>query len=238
MRPLLLSLLLLLATHTHGQTTAWDNARAAYDTGDFQRAASLYQNLREQGPTSPALEYNLANTLFRLGHVEASLAAYRRAQWLSPNDPDLLANFQRVATLARVEIPPLPLSRRLASALSLPNWQRLWFATCWILAAAGILRRTSPRFRIATPWLLPLLFSLLLLSIAGLFASKPSGLLHEAVLQGETITARFEPLDDATPRFALPGGSIVTRLQTTRDWTLIQSNQNQGWVPTKALLPL
>ncbi len=234
----LLALLLCLAALPLPAEDAWTLAKSAYDAGDFSAAAAHYQTLQANGHSSAALDYNLGNTFTRLGQIENAIRHYRRAEWQSPRDPDLLANFDRLRESSGAVIAPLPLSRRIAAVLSPTVWQGLWFAACGLLAAIGILRRHSKALRAASAWLIPALVLGLLVSLAGMWASRPAGIFREAVLRGNEITARFEPLDDATARFSLPGGSVVLLGESVRDWIEIHSAENRGWVKQNDLLPL
>jgi hypothetical protein len=126
----------------------------------------------------------------------------------------------------------------MAAVLSPAAWQGIWFAACGLLAAIGILRRYSKALRAASAWLIPALVLGLLISLSGMWASRPSGIFREAVLRGKEVTARFEPLEDATARFALPGGSVVLLGESVRDWVEIHSAENRGWVKQTDLLPL
>ena len=216
----------------------WDQARDAYDRGDFPAALEAYTRARTEHGTSAALEYNLGNTHMRLGHLPTAIAHYRRAQWLTPGDPDLAANLQRARELADARIPALPLPRKLSGFAAPETWQTACIAIAWILASTLLLSRVHNRVRAALPWAAPPLLLGLVLAGAGVWASRPGPLAKEAVLRGGTVTARYEPLDDATAHFTLPAGSIVRHTERTRDWVRIAADDKQGWVPRGQLLPL
>lgn len=218
--------------------TLWDRARTAYDRGDFVTALDAYTRMRDTQGTSAALEYNLGNTHMRLGHYPEAIAHYRRAQWLDPRDPDLAANLDRARERTNAHHPPLPAPRKLSGFLAPQSWQTAFLALAWILAALLLLARYRTRTRRQLPWTAPPLALALLLAGAGVWASRPAPLAREAVLRGDTVTARFEPLDDATPHFTLPGGSIVRHTDRTRNWIRIAADGKQGWVPRDHLLLL
>lgn len=216
----------------------WDRARATYDQGDFSRAADIYAQVREEHGTSAALEYNLGNTHMRLGNLPEAVGHYRRAQWLDPGDPDLAANLERALELGGGRVPDLPLPRRLSGFATAAQWQTAFLALCWALALYGAALRFRPAWRGSAAWVLPLLILGLALAGAGVWASRPSPLAHEAVLRGDTITARFEPLDDATAHFTLPGASIIRFTDRTRGWLRITAEGKEGWIPQQEALLL
>lgn len=228
--------LLLLAAHT--ARADWPAALEAYDAGDFSRAYDLFDALRTGQTTSAPLEYNLGNAAFRTGRPALALAHYRRAQWLAPNDPDLRANLQRAVDLLGAEWNDLPLTRRLSAPLSHTAWTRLWFGTLTLTALFGILTLRLSPLRPARAWIYPLSGFLLLLSLAGRWASDPARMSTEGILQGDDITARFEPAESSTRHFSLPGGSLVHIEDHTRQWVRIRANDTSGWIPRDNLIPL
>jgi hypothetical protein len=194
--------------------------------------------MRSEHGTSAALEYNLGNTRMRLGQFPEAVGHYRRAQWLNPNDPDLDANLDRALKGSGGRLPGLPPGRKLTGFLAPGTWRTMLVAVCWILAALLTLGRFVPRIRAAAPWTIPSMVAVLLVAAAGVWFSRPSPLEQEAVLTGGTVTARFEPLDDATAHFTLPGTSIVRVTDRTRDWLRITADGNQGWIHIDQALPL
>ncbi len=216
----------------------WDAASTAYDDGEYAEAYALFSELRVDGKTSAALEYNLGNSALRMGRPDMAAGHYRLAQWLAPGDPDLRANYRLAVDALGAEIPPLPLQRRASAFLPPEIWRRIWFLSLWALALFGIARMKLDQVRQAGPWVFPLLAGLLLLGGWGIWASSPLPARKEAVLLGEEVTARFEPHENATAHFALPGGSVVRVEESTRQWTRIRANDNLGWVPDDRLSPL
>ena len=47
--------------------------------------------LAEKGYSAPVL-FDLGNSYFKEGDFPQAILAYKRAQWLSPGDPDIAAN--------------------------------------------------------------------------------------------------------------------------------------------------
>lgn len=227
----LLSLILLGWIPRLIAESTWEQARAAYDQGAFPTALEHYLKLRSDAGTSSSLEYNLGNTYMRLGQLPEAIGSYRRALWLNPQNPDARANLERALQESGGRMPPLPTARRLTGLLPPHRWQLALLTFCWLLAGVLILNRISPRMRAIAPWSLPSLVTACLLTALGVWASNPSPLEQEAVLQGDTVTARFEPLEDATAHFTLPGGSVVRIGETSRNWVRITSDDKKGWIP-------
>jgi tetratricopeptide (TPR) repeat protein len=214
---------------------SFERARGYYDTGDFEQALELYQSIPGH---SAALDYNIGNTLMRLGRQPEAIAHYRRASWLSPGDPDIQANLNRAVAITGAGVPPLPVYRRWAGLLDPGQWQKSFLTVCWLFAAFGLSRRFSLKLRLAGAWIFPVLFLLLVILGTGTWASRPGHFFDEGVVLGESVTARFEPLPDATEHFSLPGGSVVTLLEQNRNWRRIRTEDTSGWVPENDVHPL
>lgn len=216
----------------------WNEAMAAYDRSEFQQAYALFADLRTETATSASLEYNLGNSAFRMGQPDLALAHYRRALWLSPGDPDLRTNLNQALDATGAEWPPLPLSRRISAPLTHTAWTRLWFAFLTLTALYGILTRIFSMLRDARAWVYPLAFTLLITAGWGYWASSPQRMQNEAVLVGEDIIARFEPVESSTRHFSLPGGSVVRIQEHTRQWVRVRSSEASGWVHRDKLIPM
>ena len=92
------ALLLLLALFFTGTIFAADvnadfsSANELYAKGKFADAAAAYEKILQTGGQSPALLFNYGNAEFKSGHLGQAIAAYRRAELLTPRDAELRAN--------------------------------------------------------------------------------------------------------------------------------------------------
>ncbi|WFB35336.1 hypothetical protein P3T73_14325 [Kiritimatiellota bacterium B12222] len=214
---------------------AFEQGRSLYDQGEFEQALESY--LQIPG-FSANLDYNRANTLMRLGRTPEALAYYRRALWQKSSDPDIRANLQRASTQLEIILPPLPLYRRMAGFMTTKQWQWTLIISCWIFAGFGMLQYRIPQFKTAAAWVFPLAGLLILSSIAGTWATLPAHWTKEAIVMPEHVTARFEPLPDATEHFSIPQGTLVILGEKSRNWVRIRSGENQGWIPSDSVISL
>lgn len=81
----------------------------AYSEGRFQDAAQSYREILKYGIQDSRIEYNMANTAFKLGHTGEAILHYRRAALLDPLDDEIQANlrFVEATCLDRVESPEM-----------------------------------------------------------------------------------------------------------------------------------
>ena len=66
----------------------YDDAKAAYDAGNFDQAASAFEALVAAHPGDSALRYDLGNAWLKAGKLGRASASYQRAFDLDPRDGD------------------------------------------------------------------------------------------------------------------------------------------------------
>jgi tetratricopeptide (TPR) repeat protein len=70
----------------------FDSACRAYEQGQWDAAADGFRSLVRYGLADARLEYNLANTEYKRGHLGEAILHYERARRLNPADSETLAN--------------------------------------------------------------------------------------------------------------------------------------------------
>ena len=82
--------------------SAAEQAKEAYDAGNFREAIDILQKeketQKEQGLESAALYYNLGNAYYRLGDMGNARLSYERALLLNPGDADTRKNIEFLKT--------------------------------------------------------------------------------------------------------------------------------------------
>src|SRR5512137_1616096 len=86
----------------------FQQANQAYQQQDFEKAASLYQQIISQGYESKDVYYNLGNCYYRLNQIGQSVLYFEKALKLDPHDADVRYNLELVnlKVIDRIEIPP------------------------------------------------------------------------------------------------------------------------------------
>lgn len=238
---LLQFMLILLPVAAPANPAEWnrlfEEARAAYDQGDFRLAVERYDALLAQGRQDPEVLFNLGNALYRQGQAGRAIARYREAQYQRPRDPDIQANLrvvqQQVGALAAD--PGMP--DRVLGQLSRQEWRTLGLACYWIagLGGAGFLlaRRNAWLKRMA-------LLALAGLGVAalGMWYWHQFGRQPEAVVTRPGVQALFAPMPGAMVHFALPEGSRLRVREQSERWLKIAVGRQEGWIPREACVPL
>ena len=73
-------------------TADFSSANKFYAEGKFADAANTYEKILASGATSPSLLFNYGNAEFKSGNLGMAIAAFRRAELLTPRDSEIRAN--------------------------------------------------------------------------------------------------------------------------------------------------
>ena len=203
-----LTALFCFCMHSMGIADDWAHAEAAYATGAYPKAAQHYQAIHASGFRPAALYYNYANSLFKQGHVNEAIAAYRKAQYLAPRDPDILANLNYALEFAEGSLPDAHWIERVGTSLSQAEWTRLGLLCygCLMLLLFTTLLFASMRKRAYIGVLLSTLG--LLFCIAGINIHSQIMDKNEYVIQPDT-PIHFAPLEQAAIQHTLPTTALV-----------------------------
>ncbi len=213
-----------------------DEAKTAYDAGQFRQALDYYASKIDPRNVSPALLYNMGNCFYQLGDYPRALVCYERARYLQPRDSDIAGN--------------LELTRR---KLLLPPKYRVESPADFMLAARDFLR--------VDEWLAACACGLTLVLIAlGMFFQRHSNLwqwpfyagIVVVVICAAALIAKASADDPAreavvivrnTPLYSLPSaesgrveqylkpGTEVSIEENRMDWVRVRlENNDEGWV--------
>lgn len=211
----------------------------------YNQAAQGFQLLlsEEGGLRNAALEYNLANTYYRLGEIGQAILHYLRAERLDPARADVQKNLAYVRNRVDPFIEPAGQQRLLRRLLF---WQyqtsaRQRFLAAAILSATGwLLLILRLRFRLMPLVILGMLLVVLGAANCGLVLWQ----LHEehthptAVVVGDQQVLRLGRGTgyDAALNEPLGPGVELRILETRGDWAKVRlRNNQQGWLQRTAI---
>ena len=222
--------------------SAFDQANSAYAEGNYEEAATLYQQLLDEQPDA-VLYYNLGNAQFKKGELAQAILAYERALRLKPNYKDAQYNlaFAQSRITDNISEQDFFLSawtRAVRNTLSEHTWLVLSIGL-FILGLVGLLLFLLGR----EPWLRKTAFhvswiALLFALIAGLNAAS----LHsrdtersEAIITQGVVNAKSAPDRSGTDLFTLHEGTKVNIRETLGEWCNIRVGSNEGWIQLRNL---
>jgi tetratricopeptide (TPR) repeat protein len=220
----------------------FDQANAAYLSGDTSRAVAGYEALLQEGIVSPVLETNLGAAYLRQGKRGLAALHLERALFLDASDDDARADLQEVRrgivdklegeteqsgteAMARI-LAPLPGEAAAVALLA------LWSAA-WALWAVNLLRpRTAVGNAVAVCFVLA--------GVAGLITAGAIGshrlTLKRAVVVARASPAREGPSERAASHFEVHEGTSLRVEDEDQGFRRVRlANGLTGWVPAGAV---
>lgn len=231
MTALLLALLSLPAA-----ASPYDDARAAYDSGDFERAAAAFSALSAADPGDAALHYDLGGALLKAGKLGRASASYQRAFDLDPRDGDVRHNLDFVLTRSGEELTPPGIPKPAFAAFTALSSRELaglhWLAAWAAMILAGlVLLGGAERREKLGGWLLGAAAAWLLFGLwwAGLRAVLPPG---RGVIVAGRAELRNGPGEKFTVGYTAPEGRRVRVLSESGEWLEVGLLKEgvKGWI--------
>jgi tetratricopeptide (TPR) repeat protein len=221
----------------------FDAACAAYEQGQWEAAADGFRSLLRYGLSDARLEYNLANSEYKRGHLGEAILHYERARRLAPADPDIAANLAIVRAKIRDVVEDADAGGILRSVRAAqdrigPSAQAgCLLALLWLLAAT--ITRCGSRAGGFTPawgWTLAALLVaavLVFLSWRGTW-SRLEGTPRAVILKASVDALAGPGLNNAS-LFTLHEGTAVTIQSERESWLQVTlPNGLTGWVARDA----
>ena len=217
----------------------------AYEKGEYQKAADLYESLTKEGYNSADLYYNLGNAYYKAGENAQAILNYERALLYAPNDADLKTNLE-IAKLKTVDkIDPV-------EKIFIYNWidsiRNMNTSNQWATIAVGAFVLFLGCFALyfigGKVWMKKIaFFSAILLFILILFANSAASAQKErlvnrdyAIVFAKSVTAKSTPADSGTDLFVLHDGTKVKVKSKVGEWYEVElADGNIGWIPSSKL---
>ncbi len=218
-----------LFTATVAKAATLDDANRAFAEGKFQASTEGYESVLAQDGYSAPVLFDLGNSYYRQGNMAQAILAYKRAQLLAPNDPDIAANLSAAEKQAGLTTAQPSLVEKLTGLLSASGWAWLgcgaWTLLCVSLLARTALPARSSLFAISS-------FACTLVLITAVVAMViSSGELREAVVTEKNTSALISPFPAAQAAFSLAPGDTVRIGKTYDDFLFVTDRAGHtGWV--------
>jgi tetratricopeptide (TPR) repeat protein len=209
----------------------FDSANKLYEQGKFAEAAAAYEKLIQSGTVSPAVYFNLGNARFKNHESGRAIAAYHRAEQLSPRDPDVRANLQFAQN--QIQGPTLLPNRwqRGLNRLTLNEWTTLATVVFWVWLSLLVLIQFRPKWRPALRSLI--LASGVLVFLCGIclgFAWTDYST-EKAIVTVSDAMVRNGPLEESPSAFTVHDGAELKVLDHKNDWLQVSVDERRvGWL--------
>jgi tetratricopeptide (TPR) repeat protein len=235
-----------LSTDNSLDSEAISVANQLYDSGRYQEAAQVYEQLLSQGVVNSTLYYNLGNTYLVQGNHGRAILNYQRAARLAPRDPDIKTNLEIARNrsgnkfAAEAANPIQSLSGFTSSWLTLNEMGItalvIWFILGFLVFGFRQLQSgklcTLLRYGMV---LVALLFVAAGLSLGSrLYVERTT---PEAVIVADVVTLNSDPGDEFATEFQLFSGTEVKILDTQGSWAHLAGPNEaiDGWIPLSSI---
>ena len=223
----------------------WDLANAAYNEGNFEKAAKEYEQILAQNLHSAALYYNLANAYFKQGELGKALLNYNRASRIAPSDEDIRHNQEYAEKMTKDSIEKLPeffLStwlRQVRGVMSCTAWTILSLVMLVAALAMGLVYLLSQRMSLRKVGFYTMATAALLFVVSSAFALSQRRMLinrSEAIVMSSAASVKSSPDRSATELFVLHEGTKVSIGETTDGWAEVRiADGRKGWIEDKRI---
>ena len=235
---LLLIVLCLLPSVCAGADSAklFEEANTCYRTGDYAKAAGLYESLVEQAPRVAVFHYDLANAYVRLGKLSQAILNYEKALRLDPRNADIRENLRHTRGLLeyRVEDNRNWYLKATEVVLKYATEREVYtvvLAVLFIFLLGGILHFMRGRGVFWNPWQRFVSIVLLLAALVAFGKQVQSNLIRDAIVMQKECEARFGPSEHDQVAFRMGEGIKVFVMDRREDWSrVLLTNGESGWV--------
>ena len=246
MKKLITCLLLLACFSAPAQNEAlFNEATAAYNKGDYEKAVKNYLEVLESGQHSAELYFNLGNCYYKLNQIAPSIYYYEKALLLKPNDPETKNNLTYAQNMTLDAIDALPetglakIKKSLTGFLSFDQWGKtaVAFMILFVLLYIAFYYASySSRKRTAFIASIIALFISLISVVFAFIQYNEFKSYHPAIVFSEEIAIRSEPNDRSQEIFTLHEGAKVNVLEELNDFKKIQiADGKTGWLPKESI---
>ena len=221
-------------------TQMWEQANAAYNSGDYSSALKLYEAIQTEGLHSAALYYNMANAYFKMDELAESILYYNRALRLALADEDIRHNLEYAESMTKDSIEKIP-------EFILTTWVRAvrgaFSSTAWSVLSLVLLATSLAMM------LVYLLAQRLSLRKVGFYVMMVAGVLfilttifawgegrmdvehREAVVMNSAVSIKSSPDRAATELFVLHEGTKLVIGATIDGWAEVRiADGRKGWI--------
>ncbi len=218
------------------RTKIFQEAGTSYRTGDYAKAAELYQSLIEQEPRVATFYYDLANTYVRLGKLSPAILNYEKALRIDPRNGDARENLRYARGLLeyRVEDTRNWYLRVAEAVLQYITEQEINFAVLlveFIFLFGAITFFLRGRGLFWNGWQKFVFIFLVLVGLVALGKQIQSNVIRDAIVMQKECEAHYGPSEHDQVAFKMGEGIKVFVMDRREDWSrVLLTNGESGWV--------
>jgi tetratricopeptide (TPR) repeat protein len=228
----------LSATAQNSQV--FEAANKAYAAGNYEEAITQYEQILENGQTSAALHYNLANSYYKLNRVAPSIYHYEKALQLQPGDEDVRNNLNFARNMAIDAIGEEEqtgfrgIFETSTAAFSASGWGWVAIFCMLVFVVFFLVYYFSNKTLVKRLLFIGAMFFLVVAISSAVVAATKQSFNQErnyAIVFSEEVQIKNEPSPRAEDAFLLHEGAKVKITENFQDWVEIElPNGSRGWL--------
>jgi len=214
----------------------FQDANTCYRTGDYAKAASLYESLVKQEPDAAAFYYDLANAYVRLGKLSQAILNYEKALRLDPRNADIRENLRYTRGLLEYRVEDtrnwyLKATEAVLKYATEREVATVVLAVLGVFLLGGILYFLNGRGVFWNPWQQFVFIVLLIAALVAFGKQVQSNLIRDAIVMQKECEARYGPSEHDQVAFKMGEGIKVFVMDRREDWSrVLLTNGESGWV--------
>ena len=223
----------------------FDEATAAYNSGEYEKAIAFYTDILDDGEHSAAVYYNLGNSYYKLNKIAESIYFYEKALLLSPNDEEVKTNLSYAQNMTIDAIDTMPetglskLYKSVTGKLTFDQWAYLAIALIIIFVLLYILFYYANSSTLKRWSFIGSILALFICIIAIVFAfiqRSDFKDLQPAIIFAEESSIKSEPNVSSQQVFVIHAGTKVNVLDQLDEWNKIKlADGKTGWIQKNEL---
>jgi tetratricopeptide (TPR) repeat protein len=225
----------------------WFNqANAAYNSGNYNDAVELYQKILDTDMESVPVYYNMGNAYYKMHDYPMAIYNYEKALKLDPSNEEVRTNLE-IANLAVVDkIEPVPQSfverwwRSLRTMGSGDRWAWWSVAAFALLLVCLFMFLRSRRMGLRKLGFFMGIVFFIVFALSVVFAAqlkKAATTPDQAIITAPTVTVKSSPAVTSVDLFVLHEGTKVAILESSNGWNKVRiANGSIGWLEADKML--
>jgi len=212
----------------------------AYNKSEFEKAIDYYKSVYEKGYTSAELNYNIANSYYRLKDYKNAILFYEKAKLISPDDKNIINNLEQANRYIQDKIEAIPdffmvrWLKAFANMFSINLWAWISIVAFILLLSFILVFLFSKRIGLRK---MSFYFSVILIFITLISffsAAKQNNRLNKhktAIIFSSSVTVKSSPNENGTDLFIIHEGLKVTISDRLEKWyEIVLSDGRVGWL--------
>ena len=224
----------------------FDQANAAYNSGNYNDAVELYQKILDSDMESVPVYYNMGNAYYKMHDYPMAIYNYEKALKLDPSNEEVRTNLEiaNLAIVDKIESVPQSFVERWWRSLRAMGSGDRW--AWWSVAAFALLlvclfmflRSRRMGLRKLGFFMGIVFFIVFVLSVV--FAAqlkKAATIPDQAIITAPTVTVKSSPAVTSVDLFVLHEGTKVAILESSNGWNKVRiANGSIGWLEADKML--